>query len=240
MYLKIGDYTHEIGGPQLAITQRPVLSEGGVPLAQIHAWQIQGIVTGSGQSDLDGKIADLLEAYRQTNFDATLLLSDGVTPSQHRLRSRDAVGGVRVASGPDFPEGKGAEYATRRTFAVTLEAEIPVSAAETALLHFRETLSLFGGDRRIAWTETKQGPPRAQVTRRQSVYHAVQSGQAVGYLGYPSFPGFLFPPQYAIEAPRLTYGGGRRRASGDFTDFSLSWEVRYQADRPLAGLPHFG
>ena len=53
MYLKIGNYTHEIGGPQLSIMQRPVLSEGGVPLAQLHAWQIQGIVTGSGQSEIE-------------------------------------------------------------------------------------------------------------------------------------------------------------------------------------------
>ncbi|TWT34689.1 hypothetical protein [Blastopirellula retiformator] len=239
MYLKIGNYTHEIGGPQLAITQRPVLSEGGIPLAQLHTWQIQGIVTGSGQDDIDAKIAALKAAYRQRGFDATLLLSDGVTPSQHVLPGSKAIGGVRVVSGPDFPNGGGAEYATKRTFAVTLEAEIPIEDAQTALLNFRETLALSGGDRRIDWTETKLGPPRPQMTRRQTIYHAVQSGSAVGYRQYPTFPGFLFPQQYAVEAPRLTYGGGKRRSSGHFTDFSLSWEVRYQADRPLAGRPHF-
>ncbi|UUO04622.1 hypothetical protein M4951_14610 [Blastopirellula sp. J2-11] len=239
MYLKIGDYTHEIGGPQLSITQRPVLSEGGVPLAQLHTWQIQGIVTGGGQTDIDTKIAALVAAYRGGGFDATLLLSDGVTPSQHVLKNNRAVGGVRVISGPDFPNGGGAEYATKRTFAVTLEAEIPIENAATALLNFRESLSLSGGDRRVEWTETKLGPPRPQITRRQTIYRAVQSGQAVGYLQYPTFPGFLFPQQYAVESPRLTYGGGKRRSSGDFTDFSLSWEIRYESDRPLAGRPHF-
>ncbi|MCC9608515.1 hypothetical protein LOC68_09885 [Blastopirellula sp. JC732] len=239
MYLKIGNYTHEIGGPQLSITQRPVLSEGGVPLAQLHSWQIQGIVTGSGQSEIDAKVAALIAAYRQRGFDASLLLSDGVTPSQHALKNSQAIGGVRVVSGPSFPNGAGAEYATKRTFAVTLEAEIPIEDPQTALLNFRESLSLSGGDRRVEWTETKLGPPRAQMTRRQTIYRAVQSGQAVGYRQYPLFPGFLFPQQYAVEAPRLTYGGGKRRLSGDFTDFSLSWEVRYESDRPLAGRPHF-
>lgn len=237
MYLKIGNYTHPIGEPALQISKQPVLSEGRVPLSMVETWQINGLITGSGQDDVDTKIAELVAAYQQRGFDAVLLRSDGTTASQHALYNRDTIGGVRVVSGPNFPEGKGAEYATKRTFTVTLEAET-LTSAETALLSFRETVTFGGGGSRTAWTETKLGRPRPQLVRRNTVFRATQSGQAVGYRSYPSFPGLLFPERYAVEPPQLSYGGGKYRGNGSFTDFSLSWEVRYESDRPLVGTPH--
>ncbi|MFI4875948.1 MAG: hypothetical protein ACIALR_11440 [Blastopirellula sp. JB062] len=238
MYLQFGTYTHPIGEPSLTISRRPVLSEGGIPVSQIATWQIQGLITGDGQTDIDAKVAALIAAYRQTGVDAALLLSDGATPSQHVLRDADSIGGVRVVGGPSFPDGKGAEYATKRAFSITLEAELPVGDPAASLLSFRETLSQWGGGRRIAWTETKLGPPRPQMTRRQTLHYATQSGSAVGYRQYPAFPGYLFPPQYAVEPVRITYGGARHRGGGSFSDFAISWDVQYQSDRPLVAFPH--
>lgn len=238
MYLKIGNYTHPIGEPALQISKQPVLSEGRVPIATTETWQITGLIVGSGQADIDAKIAALNNAYAQRGFDATLLLSDGVTPSQHVLKSSNTIGGVRVVGGPSFPDGKGAEYATKRTFSVTLEAEVPLANLDTAYMSFRETVSFSGGGRRIAWTETKLGSPRPQLTRRNTIYRATQSGQAVGYRAYPVFPGFLLPQQYAVDAPLVTYGGATYRGNGVFTDYVFSWEVRYESDRPLSATPH--
>ncbi|TWT30721.1 hypothetical protein [Blastopirellula retiformator] len=237
MYLKIGNYTHPIGEPALQIGKRPVLSEGGIPLSIIETWLINGLIVGSGQADIDAKVAALVSAYSQRNFDAVLLLSDGATASQHVMRHRDSMGGIRVIAGPSFPNGGGAEYATKRTFSVTLEAEFPEAAA-TSLLSFRESVTFGGGGPRTAWTETKLGPPRPQLVRRQTIYRATQSGQAVGYRVYPTFPGLLLPERYALEPPSLTYGGGKNRGNGLFTDYTLSWEVRYQSDRPLVATPH--
>ncbi|QDU75430.1 hypothetical protein Pan97_24620 [Bremerella volcania] len=237
MYLRKGEYTHPIGEPQIAISKRPIFSGGGVPVAHAVTWAIQGMLLGSGQADLDAQIEALTAAYARQNEDVVLLLSDGVTESQHTLKVRDTRGGVYVTGGPDFPKGDGAEYATRRSFAVQISAEVPVEGALAAVMNFAETLSTSGGGPRYTHVETALGFPIKQKLRQATTYMATQSGTATGYAMYPSVPPPLFGEWNLAQAPRIT----RRSPQwiGNSTrNFTVSWQYQFESAGPLLGLPH--
>lgn len=238
MYLKKGNYTHPIGEPQIAITKRPILNSGGVPVAHTVTWAIQGMLLGSGQADLDAKIEAFLEAYSRQNEDIVLLLSDGTTESQHTLKVRNTRGGVFVTQGPDFPEGGGAEYATRRSFAVQVSAEIPISSAGNAVMNFTETLATWGGGPRYAHVETAIGIPVKQQLRRNTTYMATQAGTATGYSYYPSVPSPIFGSSYLVENPRITRQSPKWQGNG-YRDFTISWEYKFESAYPLTGLPNY-
>ncbi|MBA2116785.1 hypothetical protein [Bremerella alba] len=236
MYLTKGEYTHPIGEPQIAISKRPILNSGGVPVAHTVAWTIQGVLLGSGQADLDAKIDALTTAYARQNEDVVLLLSDGVTESQHTLKVRDTRGGVYVTQGPDFPQGNGPEYATRRSFAVQISAEVPVRGSIAAVMNFNETLSTAGGGPRYAHIETALGFPIKQQLRRATTYLATQSGTATGYAVYPSVPPPMFGHANLAQAPKIT------RRSPDWVgnstrNFTVHWQYHFEAAAPLYGLP---
>ncbi|PQO33335.1 hypothetical protein C5Y96_10815 [Blastopirellula marina] len=236
MYLRKGEYTHPIGEPQIAISKRPIVSSGGVPVAHAVTWAIQGMLLGSGQADLDAQIAAFTAAYARQNEDVVLLLSDGVTESQHTLKVRDTRGGVYVTQGPDFPQGAGPEYATRRSFAVQISAEVPIAGSTGALMNFTETLSTSGGGPRYSHVETALGFPIKQQLRRATTYHATQSGTATGYALYPSVPPPIFGEANLAKAPHIT----RRSPEwvGNATrNFTVSWQYQFESALPMFGLP---
>ncbi len=236
MYLRKGEYTHPIGQPQIAISKRPILDRGGVPIAHAVTWSIQGMLLGSGQADLDAQIERLTAAYARQNEDVVLLLSDGVTESQHTLQVKDTRGGVYVTQGPDFPKGDGPEYATRRSFAVQLSAEVPIADSHAAVMHFTETLSTSGGGPSYRHVETALGFPIKQQLRRATTYHATQSGAATGYTLYPRVPGPIFGEANLAQAPRIT-----RRSpqvvGNSMRNFTVSWQYRFESAWPMFGLP---
>lgn len=236
MYLRKGEYTHPIGEPQIAISKRPILNSGGVPVAHTVIWAIQGMLLGSGQTDLDAQIEALTTAYARQNEDIVLLLSDGATESQHTLKVRDTRGGVYVTQGPDFPKGDGPEYATRRSFAVQLSAEVPVAGSIGAVMNFTETLSTSGGGPRYSHVETALGFPIKQQLRRATTYQATQAGTATGYSMYPSLPRPIFGEANLAHAPRIT----RRSPEwiGNSTrNFTVSWQYQFESAFPFFGLP---
>lgn len=237
MYLRKGEYTHPIGEPQISISRRPVLNSGGVPVAHAVTWSIQGMLLGSGQADLDAQIEAFITAYARQNEDVVLLLSDGVTESQHTLKVRDTRGGVYVTQGPDFPKGDGPEYATRRSFAVQISAEVPVEESTSALLSFTETLSTSGGGPRYAHIETALGFPIKQQLRRATTYLATQSGTATGYALYPSVPPPIFGTANLAQSPRIT-----RRSpewvGNTVRNFTVSWQYQFESALPMFGLPN--
>lgn len=238
MYLKYGDYTHPQGEPQISIAKQAILSAAGTPVAHRVVFDIQGMLLGSGQADIDGKIEALIEAYSKQNRDLILYRSDGSTASQHSLKVRDTRGGVWVTAGPDFPEGGGAEYANKRTYTVQVSGEIPVSNPSTAIMAYTETLALWGGGPRDRHIETARGTPIKQRLRQRTVYHATQSGSATGYRAYPAAPGPLFGASNLIETPRITRVSPKWTGTS-YTNYQISWEYKFESASPLSGLPNF-
>lgn len=237
MYLKKGNYTHPIGEPQIAISKAPIVDGGGIPVAHTVTWDIQGMLLGSDQADIDAKIEAFLSAYSRQNEDIVLLLSDGVTESQHTLKVEDTRGGVWVKSGPNFPNGGGAEYATKRSFSVRIEAEVPVTNTVSRVLAFTESLSTYGGGPRYGFTETASGLPVKQLLKSNTTYRATQSGSATGYSAWPTVPGPIFGSGSLEEAPRITRNSPQQRGNS-FASFTVSWEYKFASAYPLYGLPN--
>lgn len=237
MYLKWGDYTHPLGEPQITITRQPILAESGIPVAHTVTWDIQGKLLGSGQADLDAKIAALNSAYAKQNQDLVLLRSDGQTDSQHSLRRADTRGGTWVVSGPNFPDGGGAEYATVRTFQLQIQAEVPVTNPQTTFVSFEESLRLSGGGPLFSHVETAFGFPVRQQLRANTTFRAVQSGSAIGYRNYPPVPGPLFGYGNLTHEPVITRVSPKRVGTAHH-QYRVSWQYEFESAFPLSGLPH--
>lgn len=237
MYLKWGDYTHPLGEPQISISRQPILAESGIPVAHTVVWDIQGKLLGNDQADLDQKIAALKAAYQKQNQDLVLLRSDGETDSQHTLRRADTRGGTWIVSGPNFPEGGGAQYATVRTFQLQVQAEIPISDPHTTLISFEESLRLSGGGPLVAHIETAFGLPVRQQLRANTTFRATQSGSAIGYRNYPTIPGPLFGYANLIREPVITRTSPKRVGTAQH-HYRVTWQYEFESALPFSGLPH--
>lgn len=239
MYLKWGNYTHPIGEPQIAIARQPILADSGIPVAHTVLWDIQGKLLGTGQADLDTKIASLVAAYEKQNQDLVLLQSDGQTESQHTLKRSETRGGVWVVSGPNFPEGRGAEYATVRTFSIQIQAEVPVTDPQSALVSFEETLRLSGGGPIYSHVETAFGFPVKQKLRANTTFRATQSGSAIGYHNYPAVPLPIFGRARLVGLPSITRTSPRQVGTS-FRHYRVAWQYQFESAFPLSALPNVG
>jgi hypothetical protein len=177
MILKYGAYAHAANEAELVVTKTAVWSAAEQRQAVRERWTIQGQLHGASPAALTTSIDALLNAYSTDGLDAGLYLDDGVTPTSHIMRSSQSLGGVRVL-GIDFPDSRGAEYATYRSYRIVLEAEFP--NAFVALLSWIETVSFEGGGPRWVLIETRTGPPQQQLVSQATPYRVIQGGRRWG------------------------------------------------------------
>jgi hypothetical protein len=237
MYVKIGSYRFPRGEVAITISRESLPTDAGTPWARRERWDFQGmIINQSGSTtDMAASIA-ALEAAFVDNVDIALLLPDGSTSSSHRIVSANTLDGVRVIQPPSFPDGTGSEYITHRSWTAAIEAIIPLSVVETALLSFVETVQFSGGGPRDGYLEPLVGRPIRQRLKQNTVYRATQQGQAVGLEAYPLIPQPIWPlaqikaREYAADSPR--------RYGNDFREYPISWLYEFESAYPLLGRPH--
>lgn len=240
MFLAYGDYRHPLGQPAIVISRRTLFSAANTPLAVVERWEINGLLQAGSAAEMSEQIDALEAAYSSGGHDLLLYLPDGSTASSHRLLNAQTLGGVRVVRPPSYPQGRGAEYATIRTFSVALEAELPLLPLDTALVSYRETLEFRGGGPRFGHLEPLIGLPIKQVLRRHTIFRATQRGEAVGWVAYPTPPSPLWPAAL-VESGTLHAASPRRRGSGEalaYTDFPITWSYQFESALPLYGTPN--
>jgi hypothetical protein len=238
MILRFGSFSTDNGTVALAISKNAALTAAGVPIYVTETWGLEGrllATSGSEVASLTTKIAELEAAFKQQGVDASLLTEAGGATA-HYIRHAETIGGIRVIQPPHYPSGQGADYATFRTFRVGIEADVIANGTVPGYLTFQETLQTLGGGPLYAWTAPIKGSPKRQIPRQQTTYQAVQSGQAVGFLGYPSIPSPIFPGALSAN-PTITRGSPRRRGSG-FMEYPVSWQYVYESNSPLIGVPN--
>lgn len=228
MYFQFGGYTHPVG--QVAISSDARTREYS-PRGRLQSIRrrlaISGTIIESGQSDITAAINSLAGGYSNSAQGAGLLQADGA-PSGHYLFASGSLYGIRVLDGPNFNDTMGnGEYATGRSFSVTLEAEYPQATADP-LLSYSETISVQGtGGPRIAVIETDTGTPVTEVTQARTTVIVRQQGSAVGYLAPvapnpPLFPAYLSGPDASV-----TNGSPSKQAPGLNTDYPTSWSYQF-------------
>jgi hypothetical protein len=225
-----------------------VLSEGEQIVAYKARADITGMLIGKGESpaetqaDLTVQIQALQDAY-VNGGDLILILDDG-SQSPNSIINSATLGGTRVVQKPSFPDGGAAQYATIRNFAIAIEAEVPTIDGATALWSFEESLTFEGsGGPAYDVIEVVQGLAVPQQLKQFTAARAVQSGRAVGYLGYwtqmfadPIFPALeqqQFRVQQAMSAKRT--GSSSNIA---FKMFPSIWRYTFKSPTPLAGSPN--
>jgi hypothetical protein len=199
---------------------------------QIYKWHdtiaCRLVLLGAGQADLIRQVAAFERALTLQYQDFAVLADDGTVAVQ--LRNAASLTGVRVTHGPSYPEGDGAEFATRRTVDFTLEADYPAPGAARMLLAFRETVSYSGGLPLVVFAKPLAGRPIKQFVG-QDTYRAVQSGQLVSVGPGPFAPSALWPGALVDrDGPNPTSPNFLGRA---YEGFGLAWTYRFESADPL-------
>ena len=246
MFLRVGNHSHPAGeaGPKITRTYR--FNEANQRLALIERWDIDGMIVANSQVSCRTKTQAVMDAYANlTGKDLTLYMDGGASVSAHRMRSSDSLDGLRTVAAPSFPDGRGTEALTKRTFTVSVEAEFPVVGANTKLVSYSETLTFNGGYplgmSEVGFLHPVNGPPIKQKLKQFPIYKATQSGQAVGYGDWPIeglhfkpiWPGHIIPQESSIVP-----GTPKRRGDAKYSDYPLSWTFVFMSSSPMIGKPN--
>ena len=241
MYLKYGAYTHANHECSLVVARTPRFNDGGQQVAVVERWEIAGFIQAASQAALTTALSALASAYALNGQDATLLLDDGVTPTHHQIINANTLGGVRVVQAPSFPQGRGAEYSTFRSYTITLEAEIPVSGASSLLVFFEEALSFKGGGPRFVHLQTLTGSPQKQIVAASTPFTATQQGRSIGYASYPTIPAPLWPSSEHVDQRDIAYKSPKRSGptgSPQYSEYEVSWSYHFEDASSLTGVPN--
>ncbi|ANS03305.1 hypothetical protein [uncultured Mediterranean phage uvDeep-CGR2-KM19-C37] len=236
MYFKYGSYQHDDNTVTLAsVSRQAIFSPRGRRQIMRERLQISGVIIASTQATIKSAVDALEAAYADDGKDAGLY-HDNDSVSSHFLDSSASLGGVRVVSGPSYPKGDGAEYATGRDFTVVLEADFPESGEE--LTSFQETLRIVGtGGPRFAIVEVLNGLPQSQIVQQRTSVVATQSGRSVGLTAYPFVPPPIFPV-FEIQGRRDISTGSPTLNNTVHTNWPVSWVYHFHAPGPLSALPN--
>ncbi len=235
MYFQYGGYRHADHEVCLVSSSQQKLedSRGQITRRQLV---IEGVLTGDTQQQLRESINALTAAYAVDGQSAGLYHDDG-SLSAHYLDSDASTGGVQIKN-LEFPHGDAAEYATQRTYRITLAADF---AARTGnLSSWRETLHITGnGGPRYVFIEVQNGPPVKQLVSQATVVTAIQSGAATGVYSQPAVPPPVWP-QAEQASQRKISPVAPQQNNGRFTGYGVTWEYHFESSTPLAGQPTRG
>lgn len=164
-----------------------------------------------------------------------ILLDDNGAPTSIRLLSTGAEYPGVVVTNFSFPEAANGELVTGRTFAFTAEATYPAIGAGNAILSYTEAVEITGnGGPQISWQQSFTGAPVPVRIFPVTMTTVVQSGQAVGYLAYPTPPAPVLPIVY-LDNPAQSV---RRQATRpNATEYAIAWRYVYRFPGRLARPP---
>ena len=249
LFFQYGSYKHDVGEVTLSnLSQRVQFSDRDIPETVVKTMAIDGVLVGSA-SELTTKINALEKAYSKQFQSAVMYQQTGsaITRTAHALDQSYAFGGVRV-TGFSYPDGSGAEYATKRKYRIDLEAKYRLYPNGTIIKGYpwqllqieekefselgshSETLTFSGGGPTIVSIATLSGPVIMQKTTNQTTYRAPQTGSSTAPTYYPKAPNPMWSNYYDQPGSSIT-----RSASGK--SFTTTWNYQFISDIPLNGLP---
>jgi hypothetical protein len=233
---KYGSYSHTSGTVDLVNfnTDRILDGRGKAQLVR-KSMSIQGTLIGTGtQGNLKSQIEELETAYSVNGRDAVLLHDDG-TQSAHTLTNGRSVGGVIVAS-LNYPVGGAGEYATQRSYTISLHADYLATGADN-IVSWNDTVSITGtgGPRKVVLS-TISGPAVVQTLAQRTPVRATQSGSGVGFNSWPP-PPRPFSAQNEEQERRSIKRTQPERRNRQFSNYAISWSYSFSSASPLIGYP---
>lgn len=208
-------------------------SPRGKKLTRLITANLLGELQYDTQAALTARIQEIIDVYSQDLLDWRFRQDDGADTPHGLTNSGDCVSGVRVRQ-RSWPVGDAAEYATKRTFSVTLQAEY--ADVETTLVYWKEEIRYRGNcGPRFEVVDTFLGPFFYQ-TAVATAQHIVQRGEAVGYLAYVEPPGPAFPASEHFDRREIDLGSGTNQGV-EVAFFPTRWAYHFTSAVNLAGVP---
>lgn len=208
-----------------------------IQIAMVIVLDTSSLSTAQAQTALRTAIQARQVAYSLDGQSFIFKHDDGTT-SAHYLDNATSIGGVRVVD-DNFPKGDAAEYATQRTYTVTLEADYPVSSG--SLMQFQETIEITGtgGPRKII-IETLNGDAQEQIVNQKTKVMITQRGSAIGHLSYPvdAISGPVSPEAERQDRRQVSYGSPTAM-NGAFINWPVNWTYYFEFTQPAGAFPNY-
>jgi hypothetical protein len=201
MYFKYGSYKH--ADNEVDITSfhiQRMYSPRNRMTFDRHTLILQGHLLADTQAELRTAIEALGAAYDRDYYDAGLYHDDGVR-SAHGLDNSSSINGVRV-HGLSYPNGGDGEYATGRTYSITLQADY--LNLEDSIYSFEESIHLVGtGGPRWELVPRPRGLPIPLMVNEITPQYIVQQGEAIGWQAQPILPPPMLPEDWEHRDRRM-------------------------------------
>jgi hypothetical protein len=225
----VGGYV--LDNMQFSMAQQPVRLSNSLLQMTVITHQVIGKLRAATQAQLDTKIRGLENALRSGSYAAAGLYFDNNQPTAHILTTSNTLDGIKLTSGPNYPNGSGAEYSVYRTVQFSLQAE--VLAQNRNLLQFRETITVNGGTRPSVWlipAEERFKPIRQRLPRIP--YSVTQTGTAETYSA-----AFAYPVPLGDEPDeQSTTQSGPEFSAGRQATRQWSWTYRWTTIQNPSGV----
>lgn len=230
MNISYRGHTFSVGTAGVVIAKRSNLNEMKQQLSITNIVNITGAIVEANEANLLAAIAAMENAFSEGDGDFAMTLPGGATAFQ--LLSGSCIGGVRIATPVNYPEGKGTEFVNRRSFNIVLEGDVETPGASGYLVSYAETISYTGnGGARVALLEPLNGAPIEQTTHQQTVCRATQSGQAVGFMAHPSVPSPYFDGMLN-DKWNVNYSTPKKQGDA-YINFPVSWSYQFESATPI-------
>ena len=230
-YAKYGSYTHTTN--ELNIVRfdlRAGRSPRNRQLWTDHTLYCYGELQETGQALID-KVNELALAYSEDYRDFQFFV-DG-TEVISLKNNQFCLTGVQVLQ-RSFPQGDGAEYATKRSYVLTLRARY--AKADDGVVAWKERIRFEGNCGPRAEIVQTYGGPVSILTAVATAQRITQYGRSIGFLGHALPYGPIFPEIEHQDQRMIELAGGDQQGL-IATNYETIWAYRMTSNTPLVALP---
>lgn len=205
-----------------------------VPTTITSLVNLEGMIEGTGQSDVAAKCAAMQRAFLTPYRDLEIRGDNGQV--LEAIRSGGSLTGVVCVSGPNYPDGQFGDFGTYRKFTATFQAVYQAEQGKPLILSYTQTLETSGGFPVVVFQPSVTGKPVKVQTSPATTFKARQSGSAVGLISYPFIPPPIFGAGNLVANPTISRSTPRRNGRG-LTEWAVAWSYEFESVNPLNGLP---
>lgn len=234
MYLAYGDYEHV--KPEVRIDCQLEQGGRGNPMRWRYKVTVSNWLSGAGISELSAKLIALENAHERPDASAGLRYYDDNDVTALEWSAAQTMGGIKIESF-NYPDGIGAEWATKRKYEIVFAFDIKYQSAEE-VVSFTESLSFSGGGPRTAYSQPIEGLPERYQIAENTIYKAVESGVVVGLTTWPDVPPARWPDALnTADDEEISKGEPREFNNGVPAMFPVSWSRTYYSPVALDADP---
>ena len=237
MQLAYGPALFPVDGVDCTTATEAIRNQGGVPYKLKTMLSGRGQFVGLGAQELS-RLQLQTEAILATPGYNFVLFDDAGQATSIRLISATAEPPGVVVDQFSFPESRGGELVTGRTFTFQASATYPLRSNVNVIVRYRESVEISGnGGPLVNWQNSFNGAPVPVRLYPSTITTVIQSGEAVGYRTFPNPPLPVLPLAY-LTNPDQSVRRGSPIPNG--TEWPIAWRYifRFPGRLPRVPLPN--